>query len=319
MGGLTRSLRFKLPMMRGRDVVAVQRRLRALDYRQVGQPDGLFGPSTERAVRAFQRDRGLQVDGVVGPIVSQSLFEVREGGAASSEPPDRTRWLLTQLRRLGEPHRRFPDSVQWALRPEGVSVEGAEPETTDGEPRTVRRVWETYGDSIARWGRDFGVPVELVLATICTETGGRADARREEPGFEDEIRTPHRISIGLMQTLISTARETLQLDHIDAAWLLEPDNAIRAGTGYIARQSPKTLYDPPVVACAYNAGGVYHDRSEQNRWRMRQYPIGTSHHADRFLRWFNDCFRAFEGFEDHPQAEMLAEISVQRLARRVAS
>ncbi len=318
MAGLTRSLRFRLPMMRGRDVVAVQRRLRALDYRQVGQPDGLYGPSTERAVRAFQRDRGLQVDGVVGPITYQRLVEARAEGAASAESVDRPRWLLTQVRRLARPHRRFPDSVQWALRPEGVSVEGAAPETTAGEPRTVRRIWEAYGDSIARWGRDFGVPVELVIATISTETGGKADARREEPGFEDEARTPHRISIGLMQTLISTARDTLQLDYIDAQWLLEPDNAIRAGTGYIARQSPKTLFDPPVVACAYNAGGVYHDRSEQNRWRMRQYPIGTSHHADRFVKWFNDCFRAFEGFEGHPQAGLLAELSLQSLARRVA-
>ncbi len=135
------------------------------------------------------------------------------------------------------------------------------------------------------------MPVELIVATICTESSGDPSARREEKGFISEANTPHRISIGLMQMLISTARETLRLDPIDGDWLLDPDNAIRAGTSYIARQSPKTLFDPPVVACAYNAGDVYHEPSPENRWRMRQFPIGKSEHADRFVLWFNDCFR----------------------------
>jgi hypothetical protein len=27
---------------------------------------------------------------------------------------------------------------------------------------------------------------------------------------------------------------------------------------------------------------------------MKQYPIGGSEHADRFVRWFNDCFVMFD-------------------------
>jgi len=47
--------------MSGEDVRFVQRFIGEL------ATDGVFGPATERAVRAYQRMRGLPVDGVVGP------------------------------------------------------------------------------------------------------------------------------------------------------------------------------------------------------------------------------------------------------------
>jgi peptidoglycan hydrolase-like protein with peptidoglycan-binding domain len=309
---LTRSLKYTLPMIRGRDVITVQRRLRALGFSDVGQPDGLYGPATERAVRAFQRTRGLQIDGVVGPITFHHLFESAERSETVSES------LLTHLQRLTKSHRRFPESATWALTQDGLSVDGAAPEITAGEPTTVRRVWNEFGPSIRRWSNDLGVPPELIIATICTESGGNSSARREESGFTSDTQTPHRVSLGLMQTLISTARETLKLAAIDSAWLLEPDNAIRAGTAYIALQSPHTLFDPPVVACAYNAGGVYHDDSVNNRWRMRQFPLGTSHHADRFVQWFNDCFRAFASSPPASGETGIPDLSMYRLVRRLS-
>jgi hypothetical protein len=47
--------------------------------------------------------------------------------------------------------------------------------------------------------------------------------------------------------------------------------------------------DPILTACAYNAGGIYRQNGPNNRWKLRQYPIGTGHHADRFAACFNSA------------------------------
>jgi len=248
--------------------------------------DGLFGTKTEKAVRAFQMARNLKVDGIVGPMTWNALFEVAETEKADQK-------LARLLPELRQPHG-FQDSVKWYLAPEGVLIgDAATPETTGGQPTTVRRVWERFGSLIEMWGGRFGIPAELIVATICTETRGDASAVREEPGYISDTQTPNKVSPGLMQTLISTARDTLGDDTITRSWLLDPGNSIRAGTAYIAQQWKLTHLDPPKVACAYNAGGIYPNPSQDNRWKMRQYPINTGEHADRFVKWFNDCFRVF--------------------------
>jgi LysM repeat protein len=186
-------------------------------------------------------------------------------------------------------HNAFSDGIRWRLTKEGVETEHVGIERTAGLPKTVTKIWENYYDEINKWAKHFDVPCVLIIATIATESGGKANARREEPGFISDEKTPHRVSVGLMQTLISTARAALNNKNIDAAWLIIPSNSIQAGTSYIAEQYPVTKLDPPKAACAYNAGGVYENKNPNNRWRMRQYPIGTSEHCDRFIKWFNDA------------------------------
>lgn len=67
-----RDLYLTSPNMTGRDVFAVQQQLSALGYRP-GPLDGVYGPATEAAIRAFQVDRGLDVDGWVGPKTREQL------------------------------------------------------------------------------------------------------------------------------------------------------------------------------------------------------------------------------------------------------
>ena len=86
-----------------------------------------------------------------------------------------------------------------------------------------------------------------------------------------------------MQTLISTARQALKQEGIDRKWLFTPSNPIQAGKDFIANERSKTEFDPSKVACAYDAGGIYHNKDANSRWKMQQYPIGASQDANRFV------------------------------------
>lgn len=59
----------------GDDVRLIQSRLASLGYPEVGKADGLYWRRTCDAVRAFQRARGLGVDGQVGPKTWAALWE----------------------------------------------------------------------------------------------------------------------------------------------------------------------------------------------------------------------------------------------------
>jgi hypothetical protein len=65
-------LRVTQPLTRGPRVRAVQRRLRESGCHP-GPDDGVYGPQTADAARAFQAARGLVADGEVGPATAQAL------------------------------------------------------------------------------------------------------------------------------------------------------------------------------------------------------------------------------------------------------
>lgn len=73
---------------RGPAVGQLQEQLNAMGYTgRNGQPlavDKAFGPHTQEAVRAFQRDNGLGVDGIVGPKTHEALDKAREQARAET-------------------------------------------------------------------------------------------------------------------------------------------------------------------------------------------------------------------------------------------
>jgi len=70
---------------RGSQVIDLQNRLIKLGYLS-GKADGIYGPLTEQAVKKFQKDHGLIVDGIAGPKTLSSLYgdQAKSSGSSSS-------------------------------------------------------------------------------------------------------------------------------------------------------------------------------------------------------------------------------------------
>jgi hypothetical protein len=85
--------------MQGDDVSAVQKRLLALGYTQLGSADGIFGAQSALAVSAFQKQNSLDVDGIVGQKTWELLFSsnpIAAEGASLLVPivDSENNWLL---------------------------------------------------------------------------------------------------------------------------------------------------------------------------------------------------------------------------------
>lgn len=89
---------------KGREVVRIQERLRALGH-YTGRLDGIFGGGTESSVLAFQRERALERDGVVGPTTWAALFGESEAPTSelSAKPLVERCLLLTAAFETGAP------------------------------------------------------------------------------------------------------------------------------------------------------------------------------------------------------------------------
>ena len=72
-------------ILRGDDVLALQRNLSALGY-AVGTLDGIFGIKTDAAVRTFQRDYAMEVNGIATDSVRFTLQKAAE--AAQNQYPE---------------------------------------------------------------------------------------------------------------------------------------------------------------------------------------------------------------------------------------
>ena len=94
-----RPLYLTSPMLRGEDVATLQLRLGSLGF-NAGRVDGIFGPNTQQALREFQRNTDLVVDGVCArDTISQlnrlasrsstiSIAGIRERESLSHRSPD---------------------------------------------------------------------------------------------------------------------------------------------------------------------------------------------------------------------------------------
>ena len=182
--------------------------------------------------------------------------------------------------------------------PPGVEIDGSGIERTKGAPATVtgsgtpRRGDQPHGTRSSRAVRaDRRHDLHRV-----GRPGGRRPARarlRERRGDPAARSAP-----GLTQTLDLDRARAIQVS-LDRDWLLAARERDR-GRHRLHRQAGEGhVLDPPLVAAAYNAGGSSTRTATQNRWSLRQFPIGTGKHCDRFVRFFNDAVAVLDS---HPKA-----------------
>lgn len=75
----------------GQEVIVIQKRLVELSY-SISNIDGDFGPETENAVKHFQTDQGLEVDGIIGPATYRALMN-------KEMPPNRSNSVVRSIMR----------------------------------------------------------------------------------------------------------------------------------------------------------------------------------------------------------------------------
>ncbi len=81
-----RLLYLRLPYLHGADVASLQHALNALGF-SCGAADAIFGAFTERALRDFQTNAGLDADGIVGPSTVRAIENLRHVWADKPSVP----------------------------------------------------------------------------------------------------------------------------------------------------------------------------------------------------------------------------------------
>lgn len=84
------------PPLRGPDVSELQSRLEELGYYH-GPADGVYDSEVITAVRAFQREAGLEDDGVVGDVVWNALDDQHEAAFVTLGKPSGTPWIVINI------------------------------------------------------------------------------------------------------------------------------------------------------------------------------------------------------------------------------
>lgn len=166
---------------------------------------------------------------------------------------------------------------------------------SSGEPISVRNLREDFLDAIETAAREFDLPVAWVAAMITIEARRRdwrwdPVSRRHEPGYISDEETPRKVSGGLMQTLLTTARSMRRRYHavmetydmprdIDFDTLTNPLFSCLLGAAYmryqidrghgVKMQDPEACMDLVLLCGSYNAGRLR--ETDRTPWGIVTY------------------------------------------------
>ena len=182
---------------RGSGVSELQKLLEAAGY-SPGKIDGIFGPKTEAALKAYQQANDLDVDGVYGPKSYASLTGKSDAGEGV-EDGDTSPIGDTQLNSVAG------DPFVWKVGDKVYLIH----ETTATDGSTLQLAWEVSPDH-----------VEGLFGPGVTPTYDQTlDALPDEVlyfGNADEL-------ANLTEDPITTWRNTLDVESKTQPWLLDPD------------------------------------------------------------------------------------------------
>ena len=191
---------------RGAAVTQLQSMLTKLGYTTA--VDGVFGPGTEAAVKKFQADKGLKVDGVAGTATLALLRSLTGSGSASGSPKglfggnytkmirgetsSRVRTLQKALNDLGYSVGKVDGvygsgteaAVRWFQQVQGLDVDGKAGE------KTLRRM-ESFFNENGTVRSDYTPPTATSApsapsTTAAPSTGSGIPARTLRPGDSGE-------------------------------------------------------------------------------------------------------------------------------------
>ncbi len=185
---------------RGEEVRKVQQKLKNLGY-YTGSVDGIYGTLTQTAVRKFQRDNGLSVDGIAGPK-TLSYLGISSGTSGSGQYSSNDVYLLAKViaaEARGEPysgqvavgavilnrvnHSSFPDSIagvvyqpgafscindsNWGVEPSAESKKAARDAINGWDPSGGAIYYYNPAKTSNRWMRTRPVIVTIGSHLFC--------------------------------------------------------------------------------------------------------------------------------------------------------
>jgi len=195
-----RWLKLSSPYIRGDDVGQLQTALLRLGF-DCGRPDGIYGPLTVRAVQRFQRNSGMQSDGVCGPdTVRLLLMNSRQTGDGPGVAMLREMTGLSAVRHDGEDVRivvgqfgglsALTRQVSRALRQHAANVLTIDEPDPSVQAAVANRHRATAYLGFEASGNE-RCTVSYFAAPTFESVGGRALAHRPRSRRARRIGTPH--------------------------------------------------------------------------------------------------------------------------------
>ncbi len=247
---------------KGDDVKKMQQRLKELDYLK-GSADGDFGEATETAVKNFQANNGLQMDGVAGSATLNKLYSSSARKAPSTvatNKPTNTPFTSLKLGSEGSEVRK----MQQRLKELGYLKGSADGDFGEATEAAVRAFQKAHGLTVD------GKAGTATLNKLYSSSAKKASTATAKPTATPTARptaTPDLDDLDYYLELGASGNRvrTLQNRLIELGWLEgKADGVYRHATEYAVKAFQaryNSLYDdgiagPDTLRTLYSAGAA---------------------------------------------------------------